>query len=150
MKKGIIFLATCLLMFSCDSKKEKSVAENLEKVESIEAVQSPLAESIKRGKEVYLDMYVTCHLPNGKGVPKIYPPLAKSDYLMEKKEESIRAIKYGMKGEVVVNGVTYNQIMSPLGLLDDEVADVMNYISNSWGNEADRMFTEKEVAKVSE
>lgn len=107
-----------------------------------------LEQSIKRGKEVYMDMCVTCHLPNGEGVPKVYPPLAKSDYLMEKREESISVVKYGLRGKIVVNGVEYKGIMANLGLYEDEVADVMNYITNSWGNKNPKMITEEEVKKV--
>lgn len=107
-----------------------------------------LEQSIKRGKEVYMDMCVTCHLPNGEGVPKVYPPLAKSDYLMGKREASIKAVKYGIRGKIVVNGVEYRGIMASLGLYDDEVADVMNYITNSWGNKNPKMITEEEVSKI--
>lgn len=107
-----------------------------------------LQESIKRGKEVYTDMCATCHLPNGKGVPKVYPPLANSDYLLKKREASIRAVKYGIRGKIVVNDVEYKGIMSSLGLYDDEVADVMNYIMNSWGNNNLRMVTEEEVKQL--
>lgn len=107
-----------------------------------------LQESIKRGKDVYMDMCATCHLPNGQGVAKVYPPLAKSDYLMKKREASIRAIKYGLRGKIVVNGVEYKGIMASLGLYEDEVADVMNYITNSWGNKNSKMVTEAEVAKI--
>lgn len=107
--------------------------------------ETALQQSIKRGKVLYKDMCATCHLPNGKGVPKVYPPLAKSDYLMNKREESIKAIKYGLRGKIVVNGKEYNNIMSSLGLYDDEVADVMNYITNSWGNKNTKMITEEEV-----
>lgn len=64
--------------------------------------------------------------PNGEGVENIYPPLAESDYLMQKREESIRVIKYGHEGEFVVNGKTYNSNMDALGLSDDEVADRCN------------------------
>ncbi len=67
-------------------------------------------------------------MPNGKGVPKAFPPLADSDYLRENQNESIKAVKYGMSGEIIVNGITYNSAMAPLGLSDEEVADVMNYI----------------------
>jgi hypothetical protein len=38
--------------------------------------------------------------------------------------------------------------MSPLGLEDDEIADVMNYITNSWGNANDKLITESEVSKI--
>ena len=93
-------------------------------------------------------MCATCHLPNGKGVSKVYPPLAKSDYLIKKREESIRAVKYGLRGKIVVNGIEYKGIMANLGLYEDEVADVMNYITNSWGNKNPKMITEEEVKKV--
>lgn len=107
-----------------------------------------LEQSIKRGKEVYMSMCVSCHLPNGAGVPKVYPPLAKSDYLMNKREASIKAVKYGVRGKMIVNGVEYKNIMSSLGLDNDEVADVMNYITNSWGNKNPKMITIEEVEKI--
>jgi len=107
-----------------------------------------LKESMERGKEIYADFCVTCHLAKGEGVAYTFPPLAPSDYLMEKREESIRAIKYGLQGEITVNGVTYNGAMAAMGLEDAEVADVMNYISNSWGNTAETMVTMEEVANI--
>nr|WP_299336903.1 cytochrome c [uncultured Psychroserpens sp.] len=103
---------------------------------------------MERGKIIYTDFCVTCHLPNGKGVPKAFPPLAKSDYLMNNREESIKSIKYGQSGEITVNGEIYNNVMAPLGLEDDEIADVMNYITNSWGNSNDKLITEEEVSKI--
>ncbi|TGV00307.1 c-type cytochrome [Flavivirga rizhaonensis] len=108
----------------------------------------PLKESIQRGQEIYTDFCVSCHLPNGKGVEKVYPPLANSDYLIKNREASIRGIKYGQKGDIVVNGQTYNSFMAAMGLSDDEVADVMNYITNSWGNKNDKIITEEEVSKI--
>lgn len=107
-----------------------------------------MKESMERGNEIYTDFCITCHLPKGEGVPYTFPPLAKSDYLMEKRESSIRAIKYGLQGEITVNGVTYNNAMASMGLEDEEVADVMNYISNSWGNTSDTIVTVEEVAEV--
>ncbi|MEN3322880.1 cytochrome c [Mariniflexile soesokkakense] len=108
---------------------------------------SALKSSIERGKEIYTDFCVSCHLPNGKGVERIYPPLTNSDYL-KNREASIKAIKFGLQGSIVVNGKKYNSVMTPLGLSDDEIADVMNYISNSWGNKNDKMVTETEVSKI--
>jgi mono/diheme cytochrome c family protein len=107
-----------------------------------------LKASIERGEEIYTDFCVSCHLPNGKGVEKVYPPLANSDYLLKNRETSIRGIKFGMSGEIVVNGKKYNNVMTPLGLSDGEIADVMNYISNSWGNKNDKIVTEAEVSKI--
>ncbi|NNE15009.1 MAG: cytochrome c [Saprospiraceae bacterium] len=108
----------------------------------------PLKESIKRGEEVYADFCKVCHMPTGEGMKGVFPPLAKADYLLNNREESIKAVKNGQKGEIVVNGATYNGLMAPLGLDDEEVADVMNYILNSWGNSSDKMVTEEEVSKV--
>ena len=52
---------------------------------------SKFTESIKKGEEIYMDM--SYHLPNGEGQLKVYPPLAKPDYLIKKREASIHAIK---------------------------------------------------------
>ena len=135
-------LLIVVLLSACNSDKKKtlSYAKNQD--------PTSLEESIKRGEQVYADMCITCHLPNGKGVPKAFPPLADSDYLREKQTESIKAVKNGMSGEIVVNGETYNSLMSPLGLSDQEVADVMNYINNSWGNKIDNLVTPEKVSKL--
>lgn len=53
------------------------------------------------------------------------------------------------KAQMVVNGVTYNGVMMPMSLEDDEVADVMNYINNSWGNNYGKEITLEDVTKVS-
>lgn len=89
-----------------------------------------------------------CHLPDGKGSPNVFPPLAGSDWLTNKRQESIYSIKYGLRGPIKVNGKTYNSAMTSLGLEDEEIADVMNYIMNSWGNTQKKMVTVEEVAGV--
>ncbi len=110
--------------------------------------QPTLEESMQRGKEIYTDFCVSCHLAEGEGVEGTFPPLAKSDYLMQHREASIRGVKFGQQGELVVNGQTYNGIMSPMGLEDAEIADVMNYILNSWGNQSDTIVSTEEVAEI--
>jgi len=110
----------------------------------------PLTESIERGGAIYEGYCMACHLGTGEGVAGVYPPLAKSDYLLEKTEKAIQAVKYGQQGEITVNGETYNSYMPAPGLDDQEVADVMNYILNSWGNEYDGMITVEQVAAVKE
>lgn len=110
--------------------------------------QDNLQESMSRGAIVYEDFCVNCHMANGEGVPSTFPPLKNSDYLNSKREASIRAIKYGLKGKIQVNGDTYNGYMASLGLDNEEVADVMNYINNSWGNTNDTIVTVKDVALV--
>ena len=97
----------------------------------------PLKESIIRGNEIYNDFCVQCHLENGEGVAGIFPPLSNSDYLLNNVTESISGIKYGMEGPITVNGELYDGIMVSQGLDNEEIADVMNYILNSWGNSYD-------------
>ena len=111
--------------------------------------QDPKLEaSIERGSEIYADFCVTCHMENGEGVAYTFPPLANSDYLLQNREESIKGVKYGRQGELIVNGITYNNTMAPLGLEDEEVADVMNYILNSWGNSSSKIVTLEEVEAI--
>ncbi|WP_238987236.1 c-type cytochrome [Confluentibacter flavum] len=107
-----------------------------------------LDESMKRGSDIYQDFCITCHMGNGEGLAGAFPPLAKSDYLMNHRAKSIHAIKYGLQGEITVNGKKYNGLMAYQGLTDEEVADVMNYITNSWGNKNNMMVTVKEVSEI--
>ncbi|MEO6347575.1 MAG: cytochrome c [Aquaticitalea sp.] len=123
-----------LSLFSCNDFTSKQDPE--------------LQKSIQRGSIVYEDFCMQCHLLEGKGVPNAFPPLNQSDYLMHKRKESIKAIKFGISGEITVNGQKYNSVMTPLGLSDKEVADVMNYVTNSWDNKNNKMVTEAEVSKI--
>ncbi len=104
-----------------------------------------LKESIQRGKNIYTDFCITCHLETGEGVENTFPPLAKSDYLMNNREASIKGVKYGQRGALIVNGVTYDNTMMPLGLENEEIVDVMNYVLNSWGNSGAKIVTIEEV-----
>lgn len=112
--------------------------------------QDELSKSIERGKELYKESCITCHLANGEGVKGTFPPLAKADFLTKFPEKSIHAVKFGMKGAIKVNGVDYNNAMPPSGFADDEIADVMNYIRNSFGNKNTQVVTEKMVAEIKE
>lgn len=146
---NIKYSIVALLFVSCNSSEKKLDPTSTNSSEEKKTVQDPvLKESMARGKVVYTNFCITCHLPNGKGIAKVFPPLAQSDYLMNKRTVSIKTIKYGQAGEIIVNGQKYNNVMSPLGLEDDEIADVMNYITNSWGNSNDKLITEREVSKI--
>lgn len=101
-----------------------------------------LKSSIKRGQEVYLAKCITCHMDQGEGIEGIYPPLAKSDYLMTDKKRSIQQLLYGVSGEIKVNGKIYNQEMPGFSLTDEETSDVLNYVRNSFGNKGDAVTQE--------
>lgn len=94
-----------------------------------------LNESIKRGKEVYALYCQNCHMEDGKGMPEVNPPLAKADYIKKPAKTLITIVLKGQTGEVVVNGKKYNAIMQAQDYLTDiQIADVLNYTRNSWGN----------------
>jgi len=96
-----------------------------------------LQASMLRGKEIYVNQCMTCHMQQGEGIVGVYPPLAKSDYLMADKNRAIKQVLEGASGEMVVNGVTYYGFMTGFALNDKEVSDVLNYIRNSWGNKGE-------------
>lgn len=148
--KGLLgFAVLTLFLISCQQKvKSNSEKSGYIASDSIQE-KTDLQKSIERGQEVYDGFCIQCHLPNGKGTKGIFPPLDGADWLIEKREESIHAVKFGQSGEIVVNGLTYNNVMPPMGLSDREVADVMNYIMNSWSNTQEKKVTVEEVKAIS-
>jgi nitrite reductase (NO-forming) len=93
-----------------------------------------LKASISRGQEVYLSNCLSCHMEKGEGLEGVYPPLAKSDYLMADKKRSIVQILRGVKGPMKVNKVDYDGEMAAIDLSDQQISDVLNYVRNSFGN----------------
>ena len=92
----------------------------------------------ERGRQVYLGLCFACHLPDGKGLPGVFPPLAGSDFLLADHDRPIRIVLKGLLGPVTVNGVTFNSAMPPLAgtLSEQQIADVLTYVTNEWGNKA--------------
>ncbi|WP_010177972.1 c-type cytochrome [Aquimarina agarilytica] len=107
-----------------------------------------LSKSIQNGELIYGKYCARCHKTNGEG-SKNYPPLANSDWLLTTKlPKSIHAVKYGLKGNIIVNGKNYKRTMPKSKLKDQEIADVMNYIMNNWGNKQTSMITKKVVTEI--
>lgn len=99
---------------------------------------------MRRGAELYTAKCVICHQLNGAGVPPVYPPLARSDWLLAQRVRAIKSLCEGLDGPIVVNGQAYSNVM-PAQILDDgQVADVLTFATNSWGNSAP-VFTADEV-----
>ena len=91
-------------------------------------------ERIVAGKIVYSRVCLACHQANGEGIPMAFPPLAKADYLNADVTRAIGTVIHGMTGKVVVNGNEFNSIMPQLGLSDEQIANVLTYVYNSWEN----------------
>ena len=88
------------------------------------------------GKKLYTQHCSNCHMENGEGLGKLIPPLKGSDYLLKDVPEAASIIVNGLNGSLLVNGTEYNQPMpANLNLNPSEVAEILTYISNSWGNE---------------
>ena len=105
-------------------------------------------ESINRGEEVYIYYCQKCHMADGKGGGSLYPPIAGSDYLFNNIDQSVQILMLGSNKDIVVNGKTHDMEMEPTYLSDKEIANVMNYILNSWGNTYDGLITEEQVADL--
>lgn len=105
-------------------------------------------QQIAAGKALYNGTCSVCHQPNGEGLADVFPPLAKSDYLMADRNRAIEVVLNGLSGKVTVNGKDYNSVMPPMSqLTDDEVANILTFVMNNWGNSADAIKT-ADVAKI--
>ena len=92
-------------------------------------VPAPTRAQRLRAQAVYDNTCATCHLPDGKGVPGVFPPLANSDFFQERPYEMAHIVLHGRSGELVVNGEHYNSVMPAQDLDDEDVAAVINYVS---------------------
>src|SRR5690554_3227532 len=91
-------------------------------------------EKMKFGKDKYMATCVACHQGNGQGIEGAFPPLANADYLNADVDRAIDIVLHGKSGEITVNGKKYNSVMTAQALSDEDVANVLTYVYNSWGN----------------
>ena len=109
-----------------------------------------LEEQVKAGEALFNGTCSVCHQATGQGLPNVFPPLAKSDYLAADPKRAIGILLHGLTGKVTVNGSEFNSVMPPMNQLnDDEVANILTYVLNSWGNPGGRISAE-DVTKVRE
>ncbi|MEQ8239220.1 MAG: cytochrome c [Cyclobacteriaceae bacterium] len=137
-----VFFCVILLISACGGNNQSG-----NQSESSNADNIKLKQYIVQGQRLYMTYCVACHQKEGTGLAQLYPPLANADYLMADQSRAACIIKNGLQGEIIVNGVSYNQVMigNP-NLTPLEVAEILTYISNSWGNDAG-LINVKEVSK---
>ncbi|WP_255510469.1 copper-containing nitrite reductase [Flavobacterium sp. GSA192] len=115
---------------------EGGTIQNMPKTNGV--AKAPVAktvpEQIKAGKGLYERTCFACHQLEGQGIPNAFPPLAKSDFLNANPDRAIGAVLHGLSGEITVNGKKFNNVMTSQNLTDEQVADVLTYVYNSWGN----------------
>ena len=91
-------------------------------------------ERIALGKQLFSTVCSLCHQPDGRGIPSKFPPLAQSDFLNFDKDRAIKVLLQGRRGEIVVNGQKFNNSMPSLPLRDEDVANALTFVYNSFGN----------------
>ncbi|WP_436517605.1 c-type cytochrome [Ekhidna sp. To15] len=132
MKKLTYLFIISAVLFACGSSEEKS--EKSSSMTSRDEIR--LKQYQVQGAKVYATYCANCHQQDGKGLASLYPPLAGSDYLLEDMARAACIVKNGQSKEIVVNGVTYNQMMPGNPISNLEIAEVLTFIGNAWGNEA--------------
>jgi mono/diheme cytochrome c family protein len=130
---GILFCLSALLM-----SQTKPSAPN----------QNTFAASVDRGKKVYTERCLTCHQADGGGVQNMNPPLIKTKWVLGEKTQLIQIVLKGMTTGVEIDGDSYHNVMaSHADLSDQQIADVLTYVRNSFGNKA-KPLTAGEVKAV--
>ena len=138
----LVVLGFLLLPFSLLSKNE------VKNSFSADTPNEVAYQSLKDGEAIYKKYCISCHQADGGGVPHMAPPLIQTKYVLGEKEDMIKIVLNGLKG-VEINDKTYNNPMPPLGnvLKDKEIADVLSYVRNSFGNKATKI-SATDVKKV--
>jgi len=130
-----VLMIPCVLMAQTNSSDKNASAKALQ-------------VSINRGKTVFLTNCLACHQADGSGVPNLNPPLIKSKGVAGDKATLITMILKGSSGKVEIDGETFKNTMPAQPFLSDQqIADVLTYVRNSFGNKADAV-TPDEVKEL--
>jgi mono/diheme cytochrome c family protein len=128
MKKIFLFVPVALVVLATllMSQTKKPAA----------AAQGGLQASITRGKQVYLEQCLACHQADALGVSGMNPPLVKTKFVLGDNATLVKIVLNGLQG-VEIDGEDYHGVMAPhADLTDQQIADVLTYIRNSFGNKA--------------
>ncbi len=127
---AVLSLLLCLSSFANAQTKPKTATKK-------PAVKTDLTARMLSGKTVYNKSCLSCHQADGAGVQRLNPPLINTDYVLGDKKRLIDIVLNGFNEEVEINGEYYNNAMPPHNFLNDqEIADVLTYVRNSFGNKA--------------
>lgn len=99
-------------------------------------VMSCESNPYEHGEILYENFCASCHMDDGSGLEGNIPPLAGADYIANHKDQMACVIRYGLQGEVIVNGKRYHNPMPGVKQLSDfEITNIINYINHAWGND---------------
>jgi mono/diheme cytochrome c family protein len=135
-KYGLLLMLFCFFYSGLHAQTKKNTTH------------SGSAASIARGKIVYANICLACHMADGGGVQNMNPPLTQTTYVLGNKTTLIKIVLNGFKEDVEINGQTYSNNMTPHSdLKDQQIADVLTYVRKSFGNKAGAI-SMAEVKKV--
>ena len=106
---------------------------------AVSTVPKTIPQQIQAGKDIFGKVCFACHQSEGQGIPTVFPPLAGSDFLNADSKRAINTVLHGLTGEVTVNGKKYNNVMPGQNLTDEEIANALTYVYDSWGNKKVRI-----------
>lgn len=130
---GFISVIVILFIVSCESD------------ESIE-----FKRYYSTGAQVYQTHCQNCHGAGGEGLSSLIPPLTDSIYLKNNKTALACFVKYGLKGQIAIKGKAFDDAMPANNLSPIEIAQVLTYIGNSFGNKLNTINlqqTERDLSK---
>ena len=150
--KNTLLIASLVAGFSACGSDNKTPSSGSSGINAHRAEMmtgsTDLKAQIETGQQLYETHCVACHQITGQGLKGAFPPLAGSDYLVADKSRAIGTVIKGLSGEITVNGEKYNAIMPNFSYLNDEqVANIVTYVANSWGNDGFQV-SSAEVAAV--
>lgn len=137
--KRVLFvgvLSIVLLSVKAQTKTKVQPKKPVTKQAAVSS-KSSLATSIARGTSVYTTYCLACHQADGSGVPNMNPPLIKTSWVLGSKTVLIQQVLKGSVGKVEIDGETFHNSMPPQPqLTDQQIADVLTFVRNSFGNKA--------------
>jgi mono/diheme cytochrome c family protein len=135
MKKTSIFLislfAITQMLSSCGGGSQPAS----EQKSATAGMPAEIQAMMPRGEEIYKTKCTVCHQTTGLGIENVFPPLAKSDYLLADKVRGVAQTLNGSKTEMTVNGKKYTQEMVPQVETKEDAVAVINYVLNNFGNQ---------------
>ncbi len=135
MKKLILVILSLALVTVVTTVAAKTKDDAVHAAEVASANAATKSERISNGEKLFMANCAACHQASGKGLPGAFPPLAASDYIADDPMKAVHAVLNGLAGPITVNGVKYNAQMPPLSYMSDsDVADVVTFVINSFGN----------------
>ena len=134
MKKSLVVLSLLALCGSPAAAQKKPAAK-------AKAVAVAPRVVLLPGKAIYAQNCLSCHQADGGGVDSMNPPLAKTTWVLGDKTRLVKVLLNGMQG-VDIDGEPYNNVMASHDFLtDQQIADVLTYVRNSFGNKASAVKT---------